>query len=80
MPGKSRRDKKFRAANQASVRPIDSVIPPAVSVNASAPAAVRPSKPAPVSASAYINRELLTISLLAGVMLAVVIIVSFILR
>ncbi len=89
MPGKShRKDKKLaKAVRQpaAVIPPTVSVIPgevPAVQPAVTAPAAAPPKavKPAPVPTSVYISRELLTISLLASGMLAVVIIVSLILR
>ena len=84
MPGKSRKAKEKRHFRAVAVteQPA-SVIPPAVDVNINESAAVpktvpaaRIAKPAPVSTYSYINRELLTITLLSAAMLTVVIVVS----
>lgn len=90
MPGKRKKDKKLKtpASRHQSVP----VIPPMASVDVDEAPAVkqivrtstappsRAAKPVPVSVNEYINRELLFITLLASVMLAVVIIMSLVLR
>ncbi len=88
MPGKSRRQKEKRVFKPVAVsgQPA-SVIPPAVTVTLqpspgvrSAPAQAVTAAKAAAAASGYINRELLTITLMTSVMLVVVIIVSILLR
>ncbi len=89
MPGKSRakRERKFfkpvAVPDQSA-----SIIPPAVNVasNQAAPVVKPASTPAAsaaraaVAASNYVNRELITITLIAGTMLVIVFVVSVILR
>lgn len=89
MPGKSRRQKEKRIFKPVAIseRPA-SIIPPAVKVTLDQPAPGVRSAPAPATAAAkaaaaassYVNRELLNITLMAGIMLVVVIIVSILLR
>ena len=95
MPGKSRKQKEKKLFKPVVVsgQPASTGTPTlTVTVNEPSPAvktapAVK-SSPAPANAAAkaaaaapgYVNRELLTITILAGIMLAVVIVLSFVLR
>jgi hypothetical protein len=88
MPGKSRRQKEKKLFKQGAVsgQPASIVTPVVnVTVNETPPIKSFPT-PAPVAAkgtvvaSPFVKRELLTITLVTGVMLVVVIVLSIVLR
>jgi hypothetical protein len=91
MPGKSRRKDKFSLKNKAgngqpAVATSSSVTAtkePVVRTPAAAPStnvSTRNAKPSVIPSSLYINREILTITLLAGLMLVLLIVAAFIAR
>lgn len=88
MPGKSRskKEKKYFKPVAVSEQPA-SIVMPTLKVTANEPSPAK-SVPAPATASAraaaaasgYVNRELLTITFMTGIMLVVVIALSILLR
>lgn len=92
MPGKSRRKDKYILKNKAGNRQSAAVTPSPVAAQPQAPvvrtqAAVasanvstRNAKPPAIPSSLYINREILTITLLAGLMLVLLIVAALIAR
>ena len=91
MPGKSRRKVKFSIKNKAGNGQPAAATPPSVTATREPvvrkPAAVPPTavstrnaKPSVIPSSLYINREILTITLLAGLMLVLLIAAALIAR
>ena len=91
MPGKSRRKDKFSLKNKAGNGKPAVATPPSVTATkepvvrtpaavASAHVSTRNTRPSVIPSSLYINREILTITLLAGLMLVLLIVAALIAR
>lgn len=91
MPGKSRRKDKYILKSKAGNRQPAIATPPSVTATqapavrtqaatASASVSTRNAKPSAIPSSLYINREILTITLLAGLMLVLLIVAALIAR
>ncbi len=92
MPGKSRRKDKFSLRNKAGNGQPSAATSPSVTAHtqepvvrtqaavASAHVSTRNAKPSVIPSSLYINREILTITLLAGLMLVLLIVAALIAR